>query len=80
MSRCLYRPRGAKVSVGADDAPSAVGRHGVEAIREHWLVEDRFWTARPLRRRYFEVVLADGSDVVVFCDLDTGRWFTQTGA
>ena len=38
----------------------------VEAVREEWLVEDRWWTPRPLRRHYFELVLADGRDVVVF--------------
>ena len=33
------------------------------------MVEDRWWTARPLRRRYFELVLEDGRNVVVFRDL-----------
>lgn len=47
--------------------------------RERWVVEDRWWTGRPLRRRYFELVLADGRDVVVFQDLATGRWFEQRG-
>ena len=40
----------------------------VEAVREEWLVEDGWWTQKPLRSRYFELVLADGSDVVVFCE------------
>ena len=33
----------------------------VEAVREEWVVEDRWWTGRPLRRRYFELVLANGA-------------------
>jgi hypothetical protein len=42
------------------------------------MVEDGWWTREPLRRRYFELVLEDGSDVVVFCDpRDPGRWFRQ---
>lgn len=57
-----------------------VDRSEVVAVRERWLVEDRWWTARPLRRRYFEVVMVDGADRVVFCDLESGRWFSQTGA
>ena len=58
--------------------PVAVGRVAVEAVREEWLVEDRWWTPRPLSRRYFELVLADGRDVVVFREpADGGRWFEQ---
>jgi hypothetical protein len=54
----------------------------VELVRESWLVEDRWWTARPLRRRYWEVVSTDGRNLVVFHDLGTGRggggaWFIQ---
>jgi CO dehydrogenase/acetyl-CoA synthase delta subunit len=49
----------------------------VEAIRESWLIEDRWWTDEPLRRRYWEVVTADGRDLVVFRDLGRGAWFTQ---
>ena len=40
------------------------------------LVEDGWWTRTPLRRRYFELTLEDGSDAVVFSDPD-GRWFRQ---
>jgi hypothetical protein len=47
----------------------------VESVREEWLVEDRWWTPEPLRRRYFELVLADGRDLVVFRSAD--RWFLQ---
>ena len=68
------------VHVGEDGVPAAIGRTAVEVLREEWLVEDRWWTARPLRRRYFELVTADGADRVVFRDLVTGRWFTQRGA
>ena len=49
----------------------------VDAVRESWLVEDRWWTDRPLRRRYWEVVTTDGRDVVVFRELDAGGWFAQ---
>jgi hypothetical protein len=57
--------------------PRAVGRLEVASVREEWLVEDGWWTRRPLRRRYFELVLQDGSDVVVFSEPDSGRWFRQ---
>jgi hypothetical protein len=49
----------------------------VDTLREEWVVEDRWWTGRPLRRRYFELVLVDGRNVVVFRDLVGGGWFLQ---
>ncbi len=57
--------------------PAALGGVAVEAVVEDWVVEDRWWTASPLRRRYFELVLADGRDAVVFHDLVDGGWFSQ---
>ena len=70
------------MSVRADvnGRPVTVGRHNVEAVREQWLVEDRWWTARPLRRRYFELTTVEGANRIVFVDLVHTRWFAQTGA
>jgi hypothetical protein len=80
MARRLYRPRPAVIEVDRDGVPTMVGRSKVDAIREQWLVEDRWWTSHPLRRRYFELTTRAGADIVVFCDLESGRWFTQRGA
>jgi len=49
----------------------------VVAIREEWVVEDGWWTAEPVRRRYFEVILIDGRDLTVFQALPSGQWFGQ---
>jgi hypothetical protein len=65
------------VQVGADGTPHAVGRLSVRSVREEWLVEDGWWTQEPLRRRYYELVLEDGSDVVVFREPDKDRWYRQ---
>jgi len=73
----LYGPRRARVRTGGDGTPAAVGGVAVEAVREEWLVEDRWWTPRALGRRYYELVLADGRDVVLFREAATGRWFLQ---
>ena len=58
--RRVYVPRSAAVEAGEDGAPLALAGTAVEAIREEWVVEDRWWTAEPLRRHYYELVLADG--------------------
>ena len=79
--RRLGTPRPAPVRTGDAGVPVAVGRLAVEAVAEEWVVEDRWWTGRPLRRRYFELVLADGRNAVVFRDLqgDGARWYSQVG-
>jgi hypothetical protein len=77
--RTLYRPRPVDVRAGPEGIELVAGC-AVDALREEWLVEDRWWTARPLRRRYFELITDDGADRVVFRDLESGRWFTQRGA
>ncbi|MEZ5076475.1 MAG: hypothetical protein R2725_03420 [Solirubrobacterales bacterium] len=73
----LYMPHPANVR--ADDAgvPLALDGVAVEAVREEWLVEDRWWTPRSLRRRYFELALADGRAVTVFRRGRDGRWYRQ---
>ena len=74
-ARRLAEPAPARVFAARGGRPAEVDGHEVVAIRESWLVEDRWWTARPLRRRYWEVVTVDGRDLVVFRDLVGGRWF-----
>ncbi|HVV90556.1 MAG TPA: hypothetical protein VHB53_08680 [Solirubrobacterales bacterium] len=75
--RRLNEPRPVAVHADDDRMPRAVGRSAVETVREEWLVEDRWWTTRPLRRHYFELVLADGRALTVFRDPGAGRWFRQ---
>lgn len=73
----LGTPAAADVRAGARGAPAAVAGVPVEGILEEWVVEERWWTGNPLRRRYFELVLANGRNVVVFRDLVRRRWFEQ---
>jgi hypothetical protein len=75
--RRLNEPQSVAVQAAADGTPRTVGAAAVEAVREEWLVEDRWWTPRPLRRHYFELALADGRALTVFRDADDGRWFRQ---
>jgi hypothetical protein len=80
MLKPLNEPRRALVEPRADGAPRLVNRLTVEVIREEWRVVDRWWTEDPVNRRYFDVVLESGQNVVVFHDDEHGRWFSQRGA
>jgi hypothetical protein len=80
----LNMPHPARVRSGAGGVPLQIDGRAIELIRESWLVEDRWWTAQPLRRRYWEVVTTRGRNLVVFHDLGTaggderaGAWFAQ---
>lgn len=75
--RRLGLPVPTPVTVGTGGRPLTVAGDPVDAVRESWLVEDRWWTSRPLRRRYWEVVTSGGRDFVVFRDLEDGGWFRQ---
>jgi hypothetical protein len=75
--RRLGVPRRVAVDAGEDGTPVVVDGREVEAVRESWLLEDRWWTDRPLRRRYWEIVTVSGRDEIVFHDLEGGRWWRQ---
>jgi hypothetical protein len=74
-ARRLGIPRDARVAVDASGVPAVVDGREVDSVRETWLLEDRWWTEAPLRRRYWEVVTVCGSDQVVFHDLIGGDWW-----
>ena len=75
--RRIREPWPAGVSADAGGQPLEVDGEVVDAVRESWLVEDRWWTDRPLRRRYWEVVTSGGRNVVVFRDLVAQGWYRQ---
>lgn len=75
--RRLYAPQPAQVRVAPDRTPLAVDGVAIEAVREEWLVGDRWWTPQPLRRHYFELALAGGRAVVVFRCGYSDRWYRQ---
>jgi len=61
--------------------PHAVASDGrrrpVIAVRDDWLVQDRWWTDAPVDRHYFELVIEPGRRILVFQDMRSGRWFTH---
>jgi hypothetical protein len=73
--RRLATPRRIAVTAAEDGRPELVDARRVDSVRESWLVEDRWWTDRHLRRRYWEIVTTHGRNQVVFHDLQSGRWW-----
>ena len=73
----LNAPRPALVETGPGVTPRVVNREHVTLVREEWRVVDRWWTDAPVRRRYFDLVLATGENVAVFEDEEGGGWFRQ---
>ena len=73
----LNVPIPARVQAGPGGRPRAVDGRRVEAVRESWLIEDRWWTDAPLGRRYWEIVTEDGRNLVVFRELGRGVWYRQ---
>ena len=52
-------------------------RREVTAIREDWLVQDRWWTDAPVDRHYYELVVEPGKVVVTFHDTRGGGWYAH---
>jgi hypothetical protein len=73
----LYAPEPVAVRLGPERVPAAVDGVGVEAVREQWVVEDRWWVPEELRRVYFDLALADGRVAVVYRSVVSGRWYRQ---
>ena len=76
----LNAPRPALVEQAVSGEPRLVDRELVTVVREEWRVVDRWWTDEPVDRRYFEIVLESGQNVVVFRDEERGAWYAQRGA
>jgi hypothetical protein len=77
--RRLYVPRPVRVEADRVGEPIAVDGVAVEAVREEWVVEDRWWTPQPLGRHYFELVLSNGRNLVIFRSIVSRRWYRQRG-
>lgn len=78
--RRLNEPRPLVVETNEEGEPAAVfwqGRaHAVTAIADRWRIDDEWWRDE-ISRRYYAVHLANGSRLVVYCDLITGMWHLQ---
>jgi hypothetical protein len=51
-------------------------RLGIARIQDSWRIDDEWWRD-PIRRRYYQVILDDGSFRTLYHDLVTDCWYTQ---
>jgi hypothetical protein len=69
------------VRAGASGAPAAVLRNGVwravAGVQDRYRTDDRWWTATPIARAYYELLLEDERPITVFRDEVTGSWWEQ---
>ena len=90
--RRLNVPRSVQVRVGARvrgcppdfnnvGVPTALRRNGrwlqVVELLDRYRTDDRWWTAEPIARTYYELLLEDGCAAVVFHDEVTDTWHEQ---
>jgi len=79
--RRLNVPQRTAVEVDEAGAPLSV-RHrdrqvAVAQICERYRTDDRWWTAEPVSRSYFRLLLEGDRSVTVFHDRITGHWYEQ---
>ncbi len=51
-------------------------RQDVKQIDDCWIVDEEWWL-RPIKRRYFQVRLADGAQRTIYHDLGDQQWYSQ---
>ena len=79
--RRLNVPRPLQVRTDAGGAPNAVLRNGVwravAGVQDRYRTDDRWWTAAPIARAYYELLLEDERAITVFRDDVQGGWWEQ---
>lgn len=73
----LYTPEPVAVRTDSGQSPLAVDGVDAMAIREEWVVDDRWWLPQQLQRHYFELALVNGRSTVVFRCAFSRRWYRQ---
>ncbi len=79
--RRLNAPRPVEVRTDVGGVPRAL-RHNsqwlqVDEVLDRYRTDDRWWTAEPVSRTYYELLLEDGRVVTVFRDEVRDRWCEQ---
>lgn len=81
----LNMPIAVNVTSTSDGQPISVAenRNGrsvpskVENVIDLWELDDEWWRAESIRRRYYRLLMESGRVMTVFKDLSTDEWFCQ---
>ncbi len=81
--RALKLPRPIDVTLDARSGePRRVCERGrcraIAGVQDSWQVETEWWRPRPVRRRYYQLLLANAALTTVYQDLIDGLWYAQT--
>ena len=81
--RPLGQPKAVTVRTDEHGEPVYVRLPGktarrVEAVREHWRIDDEWWR-EAISREYRTVVLDDGRILTLYHDMSDGIWYAQMG-
>jgi hypothetical protein len=81
--RPLNAPAPLRVQADAQGHIISIWRQGrltprtIDAIQDHWRIDDEWWREHPVSRAYYELVLDDGTLLTIYHDLLTDLWFEQ---
>ncbi len=79
--RRLNTPRQVEVRAEASGLPRALLHNSrwllVDEVLDRYRTDDRWWTAEPVARSYYELLLEDGRSVTVFQDEIKESWWEQ---
>lgn len=77
--RAVGAPRPVRMITAPGGIPHATildgRRRRVLSVRDDWLVQDLWWTDRPVDRHYYELVLEPGRLAVAYRETPGGAWF-----
>ena len=81
--RPLNAPSPVRVQTDARGRIVALWRQGrltprtIEAIQDHWRIDDEWWREHAIARLYYALLLDDGTLLTVYHDLTADAWFEQ---
>jgi hypothetical protein len=52
-------------------------RQIIKSIEDKWRIDDEWWRSEPVSRFYYAVLFASGQRLVIYKDLNTGKWYKQ---
>ncbi len=81
--RPLNAPQPLRMQTDAHGHIVGVWRHGrltprrITSVQDHWRIDDEWWREHAIVREYYELLLDDGTLLVVYHDLLNDAWFEQ---